>query len=92
MHVTGRFLDDEKKADACNVSSVDQVEVKKSPKSWELMGLRDVNFVLTAGVDRGRGWLGDVKFRLLSIDKPMKIGLKQKYNVSKQLGYLEKQF
>jgi UDP-glucose 4-epimerase len=80
MHATGRFLDDEKKADAYNVGSVDQVEVKKIAKVVaEEMGLRDVNFVFTGGVDRGRGWLGDVKIMLLSIDKLMKTRWKPKY-------------
>jgi len=86
VHVTGRFLDEKKKADTYNFGSVDQVEVKKSPKSWEEMGLRDVDSVFTGRVDRGRGWLGDVKIMLLSIDKLMKIGWKPKYKVNKQLG------
>ena len=50
------------------------------------MGLRDVDSVFTGRVDRGRGWLGDVKIMLLSIDKLMKIGWKPKYKVNKQLG------
>jgi len=80
LHVTRRFLDDEKKADVYNVGSVDQVEVKKIAEVVaEEMGLQDVNFVFTGGIDGGRGWLGDVKIMLLSIDKLMKIGWKPKY-------------
>jgi len=80
IHVTSRFLDDEKKAAVYNVGSVDQVEVKKIAEVVaEEMGLRDVNFVFTGGIDGGRGWLGDVKIMLLSIDKLMKIGWKPKY-------------
>ena len=44
------------------------------------MKLRDVKFVFTGGVEGGRGWLGDVKIMLLSIDKLMKTGWKPKYN------------
>ena len=44
------------------------------------MGLRDVKFVFTGGVDGGRGWPGDIKIMLLSIDKLMKTGWKPKYN------------
>ena len=80
MHIAGRFLDDEKKVDIYNVGAVDQVEVKKIAEVVaEEMGLRDVNFVFTGGIDGGRGWLGDVKIMLLSIDKLMKIGWKPKY-------------
>jgi len=81
LHLTSRFLDDEKKADVYNVGSVDQIEVKKIAKIVaEEMGLQDVKFVFTGGVDGGRGWLGDVKIMLLSIDKLRKTGWKPKYN------------
>jgi UDP-glucose 4-epimerase len=81
LHLTSRFLDNKKKADVYNVGSVDQVEVKKIAKIVaEEMGLRDVKFVFTGGIDGGRGWLGDVKIMLLSIDKLMKTGWKPKYN------------
>ena len=81
LHLTSRFLDDEKKADIYNVGSVDQVEVKKIAEIIaEEMELRDVKFVFTGGVDGDRGWLGDVKIMLLSIDKLMKTGWKPKYN------------
>ena len=40
---------------------------------------RDVRFVFTAGVDGGRGWLGDVKIMLLSIGKLVKTGWKPKF-------------
>jgi UDP-glucose 4-epimerase len=42
----------------------------------EEMGLRDVNFNLTGGVDGGRGWKGDVKTMLLSISKITSLGWK----------------
>ena len=81
LHLTSRFLDDEKKADVYNVGSVDQVEVKKIAEIVaEEMRLRDVKFVFTGGVDGGRGWLGDVKIMLLSIDKLLNTGWNPKYN------------
>ncbi len=81
LRLTSRFLDDEKKVDIYNVGSVDQIEVKKIAEVVaEEIGFRDVAFVFTGGVDGGRGWLGDVKIMLLSIDKLMKTGWKPKYN------------
>jgi len=46
----------------------------------EEMGLRDVRFKFTGGVDGGRGWPGDVKTMLLDISKLKKLGWKPKYN------------
>jgi UDP-glucose 4-epimerase len=81
IHLTSQFLDDEKKADVYNVGSADQVEVKKIAEIVaEEMHLQDVKFAFTGGVDGGRGWLGDIKLMLLSIDKIMKTGWKPKYN------------
>jgi len=44
------------------------------------MGLRDVKYVYTGGVDGGRGWKGDVKVMLLSIEKIKSLGWKPKLN------------
>ena len=44
------------------------------------MGLKNVQYVFTGGVDDGRGWKGDVKFMLLNIDKIKKLGWKPKLN------------
>jgi len=44
------------------------------------MNLKGVKFVFTGGVEGGRGWLGDVKYMHLSVDKLMKLGWKPKYN------------
>ncbi len=43
------------------------------------MGLRNVEFQYTGGVDGGRGWKGDVKEMQLSIDKLLGEGWKPKY-------------
>ena len=80
LHVTSRFLDDGNKADVYNVGSVDHVEVKKIAEIVaDEMGLQDVKFVFTGGVEGGRGWLGDVKIMHLSIEKLLKTGWKPRY-------------
>ena len=81
LHVTHQFLEGGKKVDVYNVGSVDQIEVKKiAGIVAEEMGLRDVEFIFTGGVEGGRGWPGDVKIMYLSIDKLMKTGWKPKYD------------
>jgi UDP-glucose 4-epimerase len=56
------FLNDEEMVEVYNVGSSDQVDVKRIAEIvCEEMGLRDVEFRLTGGVDGGRGWRGDVK-------------------------------
>jgi UDP-glucose 4-epimerase len=44
------------------------------------MGFHNVKFTCTGGVDRGRGWKGDVKNMLLGIGKVKKLGWKPKLN------------
>jgi UDP-glucose 4-epimerase len=56
---------------------LDWVDVKRIAEIvCEEMGLRDVAFRFTGGVDGGRGWRGDVKTMLLSVDKLLNIGWK----------------
>jgi UDP-glucose 4-epimerase len=45
----------------------------------DALGLKDVEFAFTGGVDGGRGWRGDVKVMLLSVEKLLKTGWKPKY-------------
>jgi UDP-glucose 4-epimerase len=81
LHATHQFLEGKKKVDIYNVGSIDQIEVKRIAEIVaEEMGLRNVKFIFTGGVEGGRGWLGDVKIMRLSIDKLMKTGWKPKYN------------
>jgi len=62
-----------------NVGSEDQVNVKViADIVCQEMGLRDVEYVYTGGVDDGRGWKGDVKVMLLSIEKIKELGWKPK--------------
>lgn len=64
-----------------NVGSEDQINVKTIAKIVvEEMGLRDVKFKFTRGVDGGRGWKGDVKCMLLDAGKIMMLGWKPKLN------------
>ena len=47
------------------------------------MGLKNVKFKPTGGVNGGRGWIGDVKNMLLDISKLKSIGWKPTYNSEK---------
>jgi len=69
------------KAEIFNVGSEDQVTVKEiADIVCRKMGLKNVEYVFTGGVDGGRGWKGDVKFMLLSINKIKRLGWKPKLN------------
>jgi UDP-glucose 4-epimerase len=60
-----------------NIGSEDQIDVKTIANIVvEEMGLKDVKFVFTGGVDGGRGWIGDVKNMHLDINKIKKLGWK----------------
>jgi len=78
---TDAFLRSEEKIEMYNVGSFDQLRVDRIAKIVvEEMGLKGVKFVFTSGVEGGRGWLGDVKYMHLSVDKLMKLGWKPKYD------------
>jgi UDP-glucose 4-epimerase len=60
-----------------NIGSEDQIDVKTIANIvMEEMGLKDVKFMFTGGVDGGRGWIGDVKNMQLDINKIKKQGWK----------------
>jgi len=64
-----------------NVGSEDQVNVKEiADIVCEEMGLRDVEYVYTGGVNGGKGSKGDVKVMLLSIERIKGIGWKPTLN------------
>ncbi len=69
------FLSSGKRVELYNVSSSDQITVKRIGEivAGE-MGLRRGRGKFTGGLDDGRGWLGDVKFMHLSIEKLLKLG------------------
>ena len=69
------------KVEIFNVGSEDQITVKEiADIVCEKMGLSNVQYIFTGGVDGGRGWKGDVKFMLLNINKLKKLGWKPKLN------------
>ncbi len=62
-----------------NVGSEDQVSVKDiADIVCQEMGKKGVRYKYTGGVDGGRGWKGDVKIMLLSVEKLRNIGWKPK--------------
>ncbi|MBS7647357.1 MAG: NAD-dependent epimerase/dehydratase family protein [Candidatus Bathyarchaeia archaeon] len=70
-----------RKAEIFNVGSEDQITVKEiADIVCRKMGLNNVKYMFTGGVEGGRGWKGDVKFMLLDIDKIKKLGWKPKLN------------
>jgi UDP-glucose 4-epimerase len=64
-----------------NVGSEDQISVTKIAEIVaEEMGLRNVRFTYTGGVDGGRGWKGDVKNMLLDASRLRAEGWKPEYS------------
>ncbi len=79
--MTREFSRSEDKVAIYNVGSFDQITVGRIAEIVaKEMDLRDVNFVFTGGVDGGRGWRGDVKVMLLSVEKLLKTGWTPKHN------------
>jgi len=61
--------------DVFNLGSEDWIDVKTIARIVvEEMGLKDVIFQFTGGVDGGRGWKGDVKYMLLDVSKLKTLG------------------
>ncbi|MBS7636701.1 NAD-dependent epimerase/dehydratase family protein [Candidatus Bathyarchaeota archaeon] len=64
-----------------NVGSEDQIVVREiADIVCAKMGLKNVQYVFTGGVDGGRGWKGDVKVMLLSVEKLENLGWKPRLN------------
>lgn len=79
--IKDRFLASEQRVDVYNLSSADQITVKRIAEIVaQQMGLRGVKMHFTGGVDGGRGWLGDVKQMHLSIGKLRRLGWTPKLN------------
>ena len=75
------FLKSDRRVDIYNLSSPDQVTVKRIGQIVaEECGLRNVKMKFTGGVDGGRGWLGDVKMMHLSVEKLQNLGWRPKLN------------
>ena len=81
VKASDKFLESGTRVDVYNLSSPDQVSVKRIAEIVvEEMRLRDARLRFTGGVDGGRGWLGDVKIMRLSVNKLMKLGWRPKLN------------
>jgi len=79
--IRDHFLSSHQRVDVYNLSSTDQVTVKRIAEIVaEEMGIRGLKMSFTGGVDGGRGWMGDVKQMHLSIEKLRRIGWKPKLN------------
>ncbi|MEA3343404.1 MAG: NAD-dependent epimerase/dehydratase family protein [archaeon] len=64
-----------------NVGSADMITVTElADIVVSELGLKDVKFRYTGGVDGGRGWRGDVKTMQLSVEKLAASGYKLKHN------------
>jgi UDP-glucose 4-epimerase len=74
------FLRSDRRVDVYNLSSPDQVTVKRIAQIVaEECGLRNVRMKFTGGVDGGRGWFGDVKVMHLSVGKLQNLGWQPKF-------------
>lgn len=81
LFATQRFLSSNNRIEVYNLGSPDQVSVRRIAEIIiEQMGLHDVTFKFTGGVDGGRGWLGDVKVMHLSIKSLERLGWSPKRN------------
>ena len=77
----GAFLRSDRRVDIYNLSSPDQVSVKRIGQVvTEELGLRNVKMKFTGGVDGGKGWFGDVKMMHLSVEKLEKLGWRPEFN------------
>jgi UDP-glucose 4-epimerase len=75
-----------------NVGSEDQTDVKTIAEIVaEEMGLQNVEFKFTGGVDGGRGWKGDVKNMLLDTTELKSKGWKQSYDSAEAIRKTVKQ-
>ena len=69
-----------------NIGSLDSVDVTEiADIVGEKMGLEGVHYRYTGGVD-GRGWKGDVKVMLLSIEKIQELGWKPQRGSAQAIG------
>jgi len=86
------FLKSDRRVDVYNVSSFDQVEVRRIAEIVaNEMGAPNVPLRFTGGVDGGRGWMGDVKIMQLSIEKLSKLGWKPMYNSAEAISLSARQ-
>ena len=80
LHLFNEFLKEDKTYDVYNIGSEDWITVKEIAEIVSREMNLDPEFYFTGGVDGGRGWKGDVKVMLLSIEKAKAKGWKPKMN------------
>lgn len=69
------------KYDVFNIGNEDWITVKEiADIVTSVMGLKNTRYIFTGGVNGGRGWKGDVKFMLLSIEKIKRLGWRPRLN------------
>ncbi len=74
------YENSEEKVGIYNIGSEDAIDVKTIANTVSAeMGLSDVRYDWTGGVDDGRGWMGDVKTMLLDIESMKSLGWKPQY-------------
>ena len=79
--VLGAFMSMRGRVEVLNVGSEDQVTVREIAEIVvEDLGLTDVCFRFTGGVDGGKGWTGDVKNMLLDVTRLKAKGWKPRYS------------
>jgi len=83
LHLFNEFLKENKTYDVYNIGSEDWITVKEIAEIVSREMNLDPEFYFTGGVDGGRGWKGDVKVMLLSIEKAKAKGWKPKMNSRK---------
>jgi len=84
--VTKAFLGGGKRVEVYNVGSIDQITIARIAEIVvRQMNIPNIKLFFTGGVDGGRGWLGDVKFMHLSVDKLMKVGWRPKHSSEEAL-------
>ena len=89
---SGSFSSVGARVDVYNLSSPDQVSVKRIAEIVvEEMGLRATRLRYTGGVDGGRGWMGDVKVMHLAVNKLMRLGWRPSLNSEEAIRKATKQ-
>jgi UDP-glucose 4-epimerase len=75
------FMRQSRRVEVYNLGSEDWIRVKSIAQIIvEEMGLKNVSFRFTEGVDGGGGWKGDVKYMLLAVNRLKSLGWKPKLN------------
>jgi UDP-glucose 4-epimerase len=81
------YENSDEKVGIYNIGSEDSTDVRDIANIvCKEMGLQDVKYHWTGGVDDGRGWKGDIKTMLLDIEKMKELSWKPKYGSSEAVG------